>query len=103
MTEPTQAAGTALPRASPNQVLRQGDPLWSSTVPAKGGHLGSGLRVGGFGVPPTPVGGFTNRPQGIPVLRANATTDAESWVSRMTVSLRSARPFLQYCLIREDL
>jgi len=45
--------------------------------PAKGGHIGSGLSVGGFGVTQTPVGRFTNRPEGIPVQRADTATDSE--------------------------
>src|SRR5262245_41140019 len=46
---------------------------WSGHL-AEGGHIGSGLRVGGFGVTQTPVGGFTNGPEGIPVLRTDAAT-----------------------------
>ena len=44
---------------------------------AKGGHVGSGLRVCCFGVTQTPVGGFANGPKGIPVLRTDAASDSE--------------------------
>src|SRR5438128_4115487 len=44
---------------------------------AKGGHVGSGLRVCRFGVTETPVGGFANGPKGIPVLRTDAAPDIE--------------------------
>src|SRR5713101_3234042 len=69
---------------------------------AKGGHIGGGLSVCGFSVAQTLVGGFANCPQGIPVLRADTTPDSEITVLQITVSVRSARPSLKYCLSRED-
>jgi hypothetical protein len=60
---------------------------------AEGGHIGSGLRVGGFGVTQTPVGGFTNGPEGIPVLRTDAAPDAEI-PAISDDGLGTQRPFL---------
>ena len=43
----------------------------------KRGHVGSRHRVLRLGVAQTPVGGFANCPEGIPVLRADAAADSE--------------------------
>ncbi len=43
----------------------------------KGGHIGGRLCVCCFGVTESPVGGFANCPEGMPVLTADATPDPE--------------------------
>ena len=45
--------------------------------PIEGGHIRGWLSVCGFGVAETPVGGFANCPEGMPVLSADTTTDSE--------------------------
>jgi hypothetical protein len=50
--------------------------------------------------PQTLVGVFASGPQGVPVLRADAPTDPAFRVLQITVSVRSARCALKYCLIR---
>jgi hypothetical protein len=49
---------------------------WSGHL-AKGGHIRSRLSICRFGVTETPVGRLANRPQGIPVLRTDSTSDSE--------------------------
>ena len=51
--------------------------LGRSGHPIKGGHIGGWLSVCSFGVTETPVGGFANCPEGMPVLGADTTTDFE--------------------------
>ena len=49
---------------------------WSGHL-LEGGHIGCRHGVCGFGVGQTPVGGFANCPEGIPVLSTDAPWDSE--------------------------